>query len=174
MALWPYAEKGHTILRFFTPFSRPSLVRLSQTCDGDIVLVSAVCRNILTGGGNRLLVSNERLHGQFDRLRSEVEFRYCLAIPFLLLVWTVTLRVSWGGYLEELALTVAVLIDLALLLQARILSKWSFYLHAHAVADGAVSTPALDEARMHHDRRSERDEAPEVPASLEGYLSDDN
>lgn len=162
MAIWPYEGEKHVVLRFLTPFSRPSLARLSQTCNGNQELMSAVCRNILTGGGNRLLVSNERLHGQFDRLRSEVEFRHGLAIPFLFLVWAATLRVSWGASLEGFAWTLAVLIDLALLLQARVLSKWSFSLHAHAVADGDVSTPALDEERMLHDGRSSGVEAPEV------------
>ena len=69
-------------------------------------------------------------------------------IPLLLLIWAGTLRVHWGSSLEGAALRIVFVMDLALLLQESVLSKWAKSLHAHAVADGAVSTPALDEARV--------------------------
>jgi hypothetical protein len=133
--------------RFLAPFSRASVERLDRTCHGDKNLVDAVCRNILTGDGKRLMVSSESLYGEFDRLRSEVDFRYALAIPIVFLGVAFTLRVEWGALIEATLVVLVVAADLVLLLQARILSMWSYSLHAHAVADDVVSTPALDQAR---------------------------
>ena len=134
--------------RFFTPFSRSSVERLDRTCHGDEQLLVAVCRNILTGNGKRLMVKSESLYGEFDRLRSEVDFRHALAIPIVLLAVAFTLRVEWGALIEATMVVLVVGADIVLLLQARILSMWSYSLHAHAVADGVVSTPALDQARL--------------------------
>lgn len=130
----------------FATFSRPSLRRLGYLGGEkfDVKLIYPVCVDIIFGGGKRLLVSNDALYDEYDRLTSEAAFRDAAAIPgtLALVAFTIELHYSWP---ISIALALAGLILATLIfVNARQLQREARSMYAHAVADGEVSTSTLD------------------------------
>jgi hypothetical protein len=171
-------DRGPTRLeRSLAPFSRPSLRRLGLL-KGDTYdpqMAERVCVEIIFGAGKRLLVANELLYGEYDKLRAEAEFRDAVAVPIVPLAIACVLSLHVSLFVELVVVTATVVVALVLALQARFLDRQAFSTYAHAVADGLVSTALLDQPDKVHRRRwstppsatsvSGHDEPDEVPAS---------
>ena len=129
------------------PFSRPSMRRvgLLRSEAHDEGLAHAVAIDIIFGGGKRLLVANPDLHGEYDRLVSEAEFRDAVLLPSFLLLGVVLANVDASLSMEAVTTVVVALLGVVLFAQARALDREARSMYAHAVADGVVSTAALDQ-----------------------------
>lgn len=107
-----------------------------------------VTRDILYGGGKRLLVANRDLCGEYDRLRSEAEFCDAVVVPGSLLLLLVLMNLQFSPYVEVLVFGGAVVLFAFLFHAARALDREALSMYAHAVADGVVSTQTLDVNRQ--------------------------
>jgi hypothetical protein len=163
-------SEAHGWMRFVSPFSQPSIRRLGtlQSDDYDAQLARSVCIDILYGGGNRLRVANESLHGEYDRLKAEGEFRDSMAISGLILVATClsNVRIPWEQ--KASVAVIVVVIVVALIIHARYIERQANSMFAHAVADGVVSTASLDQ----RSRRWDRDPRVKRPGILGGTHTD--
>lgn len=142
------------------PFSRPSVRRLGLVLSDqhDEELARQLCRDIIFGGGKRLLVANKELFGEYDRLQSEADFRDAATGPALLFaaLAIVNLHLSFTVGLAMVSALLAV--GFALFCQGRALDREAYSLHGHAVADGVVSTASLESRQRElEDRRPAHD-----------------
>lgn len=129
--------------RITAPFTTPSLVRLRRRCHGDPQLTEQVCSEILSDGGKRLLTTNLDLYGEYDRMRSEAEFRYAITLPAFGFLIISLMQVDWP-FIAKLTLVFICIVGFAILLmQARFFDRDANSIYAHAVADGVVSTASL-------------------------------
>jgi hypothetical protein len=136
-----------SILHLVSPYSRPSLRRLQRLCDGDSALLRSVCADILSARGERLLINNKDLYGEYDRFRSEAEFRNAISIPLIVLAAAWLLNTNWSGWADLFVLGGALIVAVILTFQALNIARGAHSMYAHAVADGVVSTASLDALR---------------------------
>lgn len=135
-------ESDQGKLFFLSPFSRPSLRRigiLEGRYDSETARVRAL--DIIFSAGNPLLVGHEKLYLEYDRLRSEAEFRDAAAIPGFLL--SIVAAIDFDIPMAAQALFVIATGSVAglLLVQGRTLHRNANSTFAHAVADGLASLP---------------------------------
>jgi hypothetical protein len=148
-----YARKPRkdwsAMARLVIPFSRTSLARLLSKCDSDRDLTNVVQFEIRRSGGKRLLVANKDLYLGYDRLQAEADLRRAAAWPGLvLLVALIGSFSSWPLWEISIGTTIGLIILLGLGLDARVINLEANSMYAHAVADGIVSTAALDERAL--------------------------
>ena len=133
------------------PFSRASLRRVLGLCQdefGDASLAEAVCSEVISGGGKRLLVKNKDLYVEWDRLKSEAEFRDAMIGPALLFATLVLPALQWPWW-GKTAGAIAVIVILSVLWgHARQLDREANSMYAHAIADGTVATASIDARRQ--------------------------
>ena len=149
-------ERGPTRWeKLIAPFSRPSLRRMGmlQEPTYDPKLPRQVGIEIIFGGGKRLLVANQTLHGEYDRLRSEAEFGAAVALPLTIFTITSLTSLRLSSQSEFLLVLVEIAVAVVLLIQARFLDRQANSVYAHAVADGTVSVSILDSPDKVHRRR---------------------
>lgn len=147
-----FLAQKHKILaqRLLAPFSRPSLRRIhqldaAQAGDPD-ALAKGVGRDVIFGGVIRLVAAEPALYVEFDRRMSEAEFKDATAIPGLLVIATAIRHTSASGAAKIALVAVAACLALILVINARAQTREARSMYLHAVADGVVSTTALERA----------------------------
>jgi hypothetical protein len=145
------SEKVKRLENVRKPFSRTSVRRLGslQGDRYDRATAQNVCVEILFGGGNRLLGVNRDLYDQYDRLKAEAEFRDAVATPSLLFVVVALFDLELSAFLEGVIFLLAVVAACLLFYQARDLDRDANSMYAHAIADGLISSPYLDDPLKH-------------------------
>lgn len=133
-------------LHFFAPFSRAMIRRIMKMCEGRDCHAEDVLVEIVVSGGKRLLIAAKDLYAEYDRLRSEIEFRLAVVPPALLLAVAVALQVPADLAAEILGVGVVAVFGVFVYADAIALNRQANSLYGHAVADGVVSTPSLDAA----------------------------
>lgn len=128
------------------PFSRPSLGRLGRhgLAERDPEQARRVCRDIIYGGGKRLLIAHNEAWQEWDRLRSEAEFRDAIAVPLVFLALAITVDSHMPAPRAAALVALALAAGAALFAAARREQREASSMHAHLVADGVVSTATLD------------------------------
>jgi hypothetical protein len=86
----------------------------------------------------RLIVVKPELYVEYDRLRSESEFRDALLLPLLLFSVAVCSNTAMASWIEAIIIALVVLIDCYFFLQSRQQFRTAFSMVAHRVADGTI------------------------------------
>jgi hypothetical protein len=140
-------DEWSLMARLIIPFSRTSLARLREKCEFDSDRTNVVQFEIRRSGGKRLLVANKDLYLEYDRLQAEADLRRAAAWPGLILLVALIDSVSSWWPLRDIIIgtIIGLIILLGLGIDARMINLQANSMYAHTVADGIVSTAALDE-----------------------------
>jgi hypothetical protein len=143
------------VVGLFAPFSRTSVRRIGTVDEKyEREIARRVCIDIILEDGARLLIANKDLYDEYDRTRAEAEFRDAVGIPGVILCLTIVGHMDLAGpRMWITAILVSALLFIALFIQGRKFDRSALSLHAHAVADGTVSTASLDAPDIQPRRR---------------------
>jgi hypothetical protein len=142
-----YLDGKKTFLESWAvPFSRPSLRRLGRlkSDEYEAELAHRVCLDIIFGGGKRLLVAKRDFFDDYDRLKAEAEFRDSVTLPGLAFLVVVLLNIELAFWTEVVITLSVVSLMVVLTVQARAIDREANSMHAHAIADGLLSTQFID------------------------------
>jgi hypothetical protein len=96
----------------------------------------------------RLIVAKPELYNEYDRIKSESEFRDALLLPLPILGLAVCLNLNTSWLVKVALLILVLLLDCYLFLQARRQFRTAHSMVAHSVADGTISSAALDRVKV--------------------------
>jgi hypothetical protein len=138
--------------RMFFPMSRPSLYRLyrkilrerngADTDAAEYLAIEAV-REVLFIPP-RLIVAKPELYNEYDRVKSESEFRDAILLPMPVLALAVCLHLNTPLLVKIAIMFLVVGLDAYLFRQSRRQFRTAHSMVAHSVADGTIISAALD------------------------------
>jgi hypothetical protein len=91
----------------------------------------------------RLIIAKPELYAEYDRIRSESEFRDAILVPLPILGIAIVLNLHVPIWVRVVVFLAVVVLDMYLFLQARRLFRTAHSIVAHSVADGTVSSATM-------------------------------
>jgi hypothetical protein len=101
-----------------------------------------VLNEVLTMGP-RLIMAKPELYAEYDRIRSESEFRDAILVPLPILGTAISLNLHVPTWVKVVVFLAVVVLDVYLFLQARRLFRTAHSIVAHSIADGTVSSATM-------------------------------
>jgi hypothetical protein len=93
--------------------------------------------------GPRLIMAKPELYAEYDRIRSESEFRDAILVPLPILGTAILLNLHVPTSVKVVVFLAVVVLDVYLFLQARRLFRTAHSIVAHSVADGTISSATM-------------------------------
>jgi hypothetical protein len=132
----------------FRPFSRKSIRRVHSFVSrfAETVEATHLTRSVLGDAlfvSPRLIVAQPELYAEYNRFKSESEFRDAILIPLPLCLIGLLANTGANELAWSIAVPVVLVAEISIFMQARRRFLVAHSMVAHFIADGVIGTPAL-------------------------------